>query len=721
MAAGPDYETRVYGGVLGKLIGVYLGRPFENWPYRRIMEELGPIRAYTHERLGVPLVVTDDDIAGTFTFVRALEDNGYDPGLSAARIGEAWLNYIVEGRTILWWGGFGNSTEETAWRRLRAGMAAPLSGAAATNGWTVAEQIGAQIFIDGWALVSPGRPAQAARLAREAARVSHDGEAVHAAVLIAAMEAAAFEAADLERLLETGLREIPADCLIGRLAEDVRRWQAADPQDWLRTRARLEERYGYDRYPGHCHVVPNHGVVLMALLHGGDDFSRSLEIACTAGWDTDCNAGNVGCLNGIRLGLEAIDAGAVDWRGPVADRLLLSTADGGEAVTDAARVSLRLAKAGRMMSGEAPPGAPKDGARFHFSLPGSVQGFAPTAGARVAHRRQPDGSGCLAIGVEASGSDVGVGVFTPTFMPADVGQMRTYDLQASPTLHPGQVVRARLQAADTNGAGVTVAPAIMVYGEEDRLERIAGPEATLAPGAIADLDWRIPDLGGRPIASAGIVVTNAGGAGSATLLLDHYDWRGVPEVVLRRPDAPALLWRRAWVNAVSLLSTSGPDAFRISQDEGRGLLIYGAREWQDLCVAAEVAVRLGGGGVAVRVQGLRRYYALVLRAGCCVLIKVSGGREVVLAEAPCAWRLDVAVDVELTVSGDRLRGRSGSTMVEAVDADDPLREGAVALVVETGALSVEKVSIRPELCPGPGFLCACAKGPDAGGRAPRPA
>ena len=41
---------------------------------------------------------------------------------------------------------------------------APNSGSMALNGRTVAEQIGAQIFIDGWAMVSPGNPEQAARL-----------------------------------------------------------------------------------------------------------------------------------------------------------------------------------------------------------------------------------------------------------------------------------------------------------------------------------------------------------------------------------------------------------------------------------------------------------------------------------------------------------------------------------------------------------------------------
>ena len=39
-------------------------------------------------------------------------------------------------------------------------------------------------------------------------------------------------------------------------------------------RARLAERYGYDTYGGNCHMVPNHGLIILALLHGEDDFSE---------------------------------------------------------------------------------------------------------------------------------------------------------------------------------------------------------------------------------------------------------------------------------------------------------------------------------------------------------------------------------------------------------------------------------------------------------------
>ena len=40
MALPEDYAERVYAGVLGKTIGVYLGRPFEGWTYDRIQSRL---------------------------------------------------------------------------------------------------------------------------------------------------------------------------------------------------------------------------------------------------------------------------------------------------------------------------------------------------------------------------------------------------------------------------------------------------------------------------------------------------------------------------------------------------------------------------------------------------------------------------------------------------------------------------------------------------------
>src|SRR5918997_4762943 len=135
-----------------------LSRTFEGWSFERIMSELGEIYYYVNDRRDLPLknhtlVVTDDDISGTFTFLRALPDYGNSLDLSPAQIGQTWLNYIVERRTILWWGGMGNPTGHPASLRLKNGVQAPGSGSIGLNGKVVAEQIGSQIFIDGWAMV----------------------------------------------------------------------------------------------------------------------------------------------------------------------------------------------------------------------------------------------------------------------------------------------------------------------------------------------------------------------------------------------------------------------------------------------------------------------------------------------------------------------------------------------------------------------------------------
>src|ERR671910_1914887 len=280
-----DYAERVYAGVLGKIIGVYLGRPFEGWEYERIESELGEVLYYVNDRRDLPLknntlVVTDDDISGTFTFLRALPDYGNSLSLTPSQIGQTWLNYIIERRTILWWGGLGNSTEHTAYLRLKDGVSAPESGSIALNSKVVAEQIGAQIFIDGWAMACPGDPELAADLARKAASVSHDGEAIYAAQVVAAMEAQAFVESELAALLDCAVSFIPADSVIARMIADIREWHEGE-SDWKVNRARIAVKYGYDTYGGNCHAVPNHALIILALLHGADDFQRSLKIVNT--------------------------------------------------------------------------------------------------------------------------------------------------------------------------------------------------------------------------------------------------------------------------------------------------------------------------------------------------------------------------------------------------------------------------------------------------------
>jgi len=512
-----DYAERVYAGVLGKIIGVYLGRPFEGWTYERISRELGEVRHYVNDRTDVALrhrelVVPDDDIAGTFVFIRALAEHGFPRDLPAADIGNTWLNTIVEGRSILWWSGAGISTEHTAFLRLKAGIPAPRSGSISLNGQTLAEQIGAQIFIDGWAMVSPGDPEQASRYAEQAARVSHDGVAVDAAKLIAAMEALAFQTTDLDAILDGALAFVPHATRLRKLVQDVRDWHAADTaKDWRSTRARIADRYGYHKFAGICHVIPNHALVLLSLLYGGLNFQESLAIACTSGWDTDCNAGNVGCFVGIAGGLAAIDAGP-DWRGPVADRMYLSSAEGGKAITDAVIEAQSLVRTGRILKGLDPLPVPKD-ARFNFAFPGSVQGFVAEAvdgaGAATATLENVPGhslEGDRSLSIRFSGltKTASVQAATPTFAMPSGFSMRSYELCCSPTLYPGQTVELRVEADAGNRGPLDVCIQCRWFTTADRLERHSGPEQRVAPGQAATLRWTIPPTDGQPIYDIGV-------------------------------------------------------------------------------------------------------------------------------------------------------------------------------------------------------------------------
>ena len=706
MALPPDYAARVYAGVLGKIIGVYLGRPFEGWTYERIIAELGEITYYVHERRDAPvknhiLVVTDDDISGTFTFLRALPDHGGRRDLTPAQIGQTWLNYIIERRTILWWGGLGNSTEHTAYLRLKSGVPAPLSGSIELNGAEVAEQIGAQIFIDGWALVAPGDPELAADLARRAACVSHDGAAIHGAQIVAAMEAHAFVESGMDALIDTALRFIPSDSIIRRLIHDIREWHAQQPDDWRRTRERIAAHYGYDKFGGNCHMAPNHALVIHALLHGDNDFQKSLMIANTSGWDTDCNSGNVGCLLGIKNGLAGLDTGP-DWRGPVADRLYLSTADGGRAITDAVAETYHIVNVGRALAGDAPL-APKEGARFHFELPGAVQGFQPwedvesrgTVHIENVRGHSLLGERSLALRYRHLATGRAARVATPTFIPPEALAMPGYALSASPTLYSGQIVTASIEADPTNATPVTAALFMHVYGADDALVRVPGPEAAPAPGTRHDFSWRIPDTKGAPIATIGVALRSTKRA-DGVVYLDYLTWTGAPDVTLARP-AGGTLWRRAWVDGVDQVDFRRPDPYRLMQNHGTGLLIQGTREWVDYRVEAAITPHLvEAAGIAARVQGMRRYYALLLRRqGMARLVKALDG-ETVLAETAFPWTFGGTYDLSLQVVGAHIQAAiDGAVLFDLEDTNQPLEGGGVALIVSEGRLSADAVRVRP--------------------------
>lgn len=319
-----DYNTylkKTYSAWLGKNIGIRLGAPVEGFTYEQIMDSYGELKGYP---IDYDIFAADDDSNGPAIFVKALEKHTPDT-LTEEAIGEIFLNYIQEYEGFFWWGGVGVSTEHTAYENLKNGIKAPDSGSANVNGTALAEQIGGQIFSDCWGYVSRNDPNLAKELAVKAASVTHDQNGVQGAIFVAVAICFAYTETDCVAIIEKTLEYLDPNMEYYRVVKDILNFYKEHPEDWRLCFAYIRSFYGYDRYPGVCHIIPNAALMIMAMCYGKNDFSATLLMLCQCGWDTDCNCGNVGSILGAIVGVEGIDEA---WITPINDILNLSTAVG---------------------------------------------------------------------------------------------------------------------------------------------------------------------------------------------------------------------------------------------------------------------------------------------------------------------------------------------------------------------------------------------------------
>lgn len=691
-----EYQNTIYAGVLGKLIGVYLGRPVEGWSFEKIRDHFGEVYYYKNHVTGAPLIVPDDDISGTFAFFRALEDCGYDAELSAEDIGNAWLNYIVENETILWWGGLCRSTEHTAYIRLKNGIKAPESGSEALNGKSMSEQIGAEIFIDTWALVNPGNPERAAVMARKAASVSHDGLAIDAAVYLAVMEAMAFEEKDIDVLLDKGMEYIDNPFFKELVAELRRRCREA--RDWHEVREWIAQEHGYEKYPGNCPMVTNHLALLMAFILGGDDFHKACMIACSAGWDTDCNSGNVGCLNGIRLGLECFEQGA-NLRKPVADRLYVVTSDSGETVSDAVLETRKIVKAAAALNGEEVE-IPKE--RYAFEYPGSVQGFIPfdeqveeQVLTGIENVRTSSGEYGCRISYEGLGKGVHASCCVDTFIdlqPKGKEGTSYFDVLCSPTLYSGQEITACVTAPDEKTPEFRFF--IQYFDENDQLDLLYADAAALRQGKN-EIRWTVPDTHGHAIYRLGITLCSETRL-DGSIILHTLDWSNAPvRYAMGRsmemtpsltPWTTTTAWLKTFVSSADHFNPDYTVTFSICHERENGVVTTGSSDWDDYTVSSTLTFsKQDAAGLVARAKGHRQYYGAVLTEGCARIYKQKNGQRTILAEESYPYQIDETHHLAFRVKGETLELYVDAKRVLHTE-DTEYGSGQAGFVVDSGAM-----------------------------------
>jgi ADP-ribosylglycohydrolase len=677
-----DYAERVYAGWLGKCVGVRFGAPLENWTYDEIRANLGELTGYVSEDRG-KVFKPDDDTAVPMILIRALQDYGITSELSAAQIGDTLLNYIGYEHGSFWWGGYGISTEHTAYLNLANGIEAPRSGSIALNGATMAEQIGGQIFSDIWGLIAPNQPTLAALLAERAASVTHDGNGIYGARFLAAMVSAAFTETDIHALIEIGLAQIPADSEYTRVIRAMVAFHREHPHDWHQGYAYLKANFGYDRYGGTVHIIPNSGVIALGLLYGGGDFSRTLQITNMGGWDTDCNVGNVGAIMGVLCGLDAIDA---SWREPLNDLLIAASVIGTRNLLTIPQCADLFVNLGRQLAGEAPLSAP----RYHFRYRGSTSNFQATGlNGRPIHQLQAvvDGQPVLRTAIRKLNKKGEIRIFTRTcYRPRELSG-NYYGAAFTPLIAAGQTITARVQLpAD---APPTILAALYVL-DDDHNQLYQGEGEPLTPGEWHNLTYTVPALTDASLSQVGIVLRNTAEVWEiGSFHVAHLDWTGAPDAHLTFSRS------RAEVGAISGW-TYWRGYWRIENGayHGSGVQINesytGAIDWTDYTVSADITPLLGDHHLLLtRVQGTLRCYAFGLSPQGMVTLYRKDRAYQPVASLRYDWKHDQSYTLTLHAYGNKItaevRGADGTQVLQWQDDHAPYLRGQVGLATWHGS------------------------------------
>lgn len=710
---------RIYAGWLGKVIGIRLGAPVEGWSSRQIQEKYGEVWEYP---VDYGNFAADDDSNGPLFLVRALELVPEDRELCARDVAEALLNYAPFEHGFFWWGGYGVSTEHTAYLNLRHGLGAPLSGSIAHNGAVMAEQIGGQIFVDCWGLVSPGNPEQAAGFAKEAASVTHDGNGVYGGIFVAVCISLAFEKYEMQELISQALAYIPADCAYARAVKAVTEfWKNDREKDWRNCLRYVQDNFGYDKYPGSCHIIPNAAVMILALLYGEDDFTKTLCICNMCGWDTDCNVGNLGTIMGVRLGLAGIEYDR--WRKPINDLLICSGTMGSLNITDVPWGASYMAGWAFRLAGEKLPGRWEEiladhGESCHFAYPGSTHGMRLRSGGAGGQSGQDAQAGemcnvpesaclggrALKIQAERLTEDRSLSVYQKTYYRKEDLYDNRYEPAFSPKIYPGQRLRARVLADAGEGLYVQ----LYVLDVHDG-EVMAGDKVLCPAEQWTDLEFVIPTKKGACLGEAGLLFT-AGkerGEEKTVIYLDYLEYGGDPEYAMDFAAEKEERWCEFWSSTQREI-TQFTRLKGGSWLEGEWLHLFctdfaetytGSHRFQDYCLGADIRPVCGEKHfLNVRVQGAMRSYAAGFdEAGSVAFLKNRNGYRV-LEKAAFDWKAGEVYHVEIACLGNFFNVWVNGKMVLChEDKDSPFLTGAVGMSVRDGShCAYSNLSVRKE-------------------------
>ena len=294
-------SDKIKGGWAGQTIGVTFGGPYEFRFQGTFIGDYQPLKWYDgylkNTMLNNPGLY--DDLYMDLTFVEIFEKYGFDAPV------DSFANAFANAGYMLW------HANQAGRYNILHGISAPASGHWKNN--PHADCIDYQIESDFAGLMSPGMPNTASAISDKIGHIMNYGDGWYGGVYVGAMYSLAFVSNDIHYIAKEALKTIPSQSEFYQCINDVINWHKKYPNDWKQTWLEVQKKWADDIgcpegvfAPFNIDAKVNAAYVVIGLLYGNEDFTKTLEITTRCGQDADCNPSTAAGILGTMIGYEKI-------------------------------------------------------------------------------------------------------------------------------------------------------------------------------------------------------------------------------------------------------------------------------------------------------------------------------------------------------------------------------------------------------------------------------
>ena len=305
---------KIKGGWAGQVIGCTYGGPTEfKWNGKIIPDDHKIVwndqraKHYFDKFPGLY-----DDVYMDLTFVKVFEEKGLDAPI------EEFANAFAHAGYPLW------HANQSARYNILQGVPAAEAGHWKNN--PHCDDLDFQIEADYAGLMSPGMPNAAIHYSDAIGHLMCYGDGWYGGVYVSVMYALAFVSDNVNYIVTEGLKSIPEQSEFRKCMQFVIDTYQANPTDWKKAWQLIEDKWAKAENcpdginsPFNIDTKVNCAYILMGLLYGQGDYTKTIEISTRCGQDSDCNPASAAGILGTMIGYDKTPESWKACLAPIAD------------------------------------------------------------------------------------------------------------------------------------------------------------------------------------------------------------------------------------------------------------------------------------------------------------------------------------------------------------------------------------------------------------------